>query len=77
MVNPIDTRWEISPDERERVITPLPLVMRDGENDDPHARKRRPTQFEEPEPKGSEGGDSSEDGDGSQMCKDTHNKADS
>ena len=68
VVNPINTRWKIScsPDERERFITTLPLVMRDAENDDPHARKRRPAQFEEPEPKGSEDGDSSGDGDNSE-----------
>ena len=39
-INPIDIRWEISTDERERFMVTLPLVMRDGENTDPHARKR-------------------------------------
>ena len=50
--------------------------MRDGEDADPHARKRRPAQFEEPESKGSEDGGNSEGGDGSYMCKDRHNEAD-
>ena len=45
-VNPIDVRWEISSEERERYITTLPLVMKDGENDDPHARQRARAQFE-------------------------------
>jgi hypothetical protein len=33
-INPIDVRWEISTDERERFMVALPLVMRDGENTD-------------------------------------------
>ena len=44
-VNPIDVRWETSSEERERYITTLPLVMKDGENDDPHARQRARAQL--------------------------------
>ena len=47
-INPIDIRWEISTDERERFLVTLPLVMRDGENTDPHARKRRPAEYAKP-----------------------------
>jgi hypothetical protein len=44
--NPIDQRWEISPSERERFMVTLPLVLVEGENDDPHKEKRRPAEFE-------------------------------
>lgn len=58
-INPIDVRWEISTDERERFMVALPLVMRDGENTDPHARKRRPAEYakaiDEGEPHGDDG----------------------
>ena len=46
--NPIDVRWEISTGERERFMVTLPLVMQDGQNEDPHAKKRRPAQYAEP-----------------------------
>ena len=53
-VNPIDVRWEISPAERERYLTTLPLVMKDGENDDPHASQRAKAQFDQTTSDGSE-----------------------
>lgn len=53
-VNPIDVRWEISSEERERYITTLHLVMKDGENDDPHASQRARAQFEVAPIKGSQ-----------------------
>ena len=46
--NPIDVWWEISAGERERFMVTLPLVMQDGQNEDPHAKKRRPAQHNEP-----------------------------
>lgn len=42
----IAQRWEISPSERERFMVTLPLVLVEGENDDPHKEKRRPAEFE-------------------------------
>ena len=61
-VNPIDVRWEISIDERERYITTLPIALLDGENEDPHARKRRPAQFAEPEQEPNKDGSNPEGG---------------
>ena len=37
---------DLPSEEREQYITTLPLVMKDGENDDPHARQRARAQFE-------------------------------
>ena len=45
--NPIDARWEISTEERERFIVTLPLVMGSaGEDADPHAAQRKPAEFQ-------------------------------
>lgn len=47
IVNPIDVRWEISTEERERFIATLPLMMGSiAENADPHAAQRRPAEFQ-------------------------------
>lgn len=45
-VNPIDVRWGISSDERERFLVTLPLVMQSANEDaDPHAHQRRKAEF--------------------------------
>jgi hypothetical protein len=46
--NPIGDRWEISAGERGRFMVILLLVMQDGQNEDPRAKKRRPAQYSEP-----------------------------
>ena len=61
-MNPIDVRWEISMDERERYITTLPIALLDGENEDLHARKRKPTQFAKPEQEPNKDGSNPEGG---------------
>ena len=62
-VNPIDVRWEISPDERERFMNTLPIALKDGENSDPHASKRRKPEFVEPETNGDGDGSGSDNSD--------------
>ena len=60
-VNPIDVRWEISSDERERFMVTLPVTLKDGENSDPHASKRRKSEFVEPEASSDSGEDNTDD----------------
>ena len=64
-VNPIDVRWEISVEERERMLVTLPLVMSSSSptlNVDPHASKRRRAEFVEGDAEGAS--DTDEDGAG-------------
>lgn len=67
-VNPIDVRWEISSDERERFLVTLPLVMQSANEDaDPHAHQRRKAEFVQGNAEGaseSESGDESESDEG-------------
>ena len=53
-VNPNDVCWEISPTERESYLTTLPLVMKDGKNDDSHASQRAKARFDQTTSEGSE-----------------------
>ena len=62
-VNPIDVRWEISPDEREWFINTLPIALNDGENSDTHASKRRKPEFVKPETNGDGDGSGSDNSD--------------
>ena len=59
--NPIYVRWEISSDERERFMVTLPVTLKDGENSDPHASKRRKSEFVEPEASSDSGEDNADD----------------
>ena len=45
--NPLDVRWEISTEERERFMITLPLIMQTLADDvDPHAGQRRLAEFQ-------------------------------